>query len=124
MRQVEAYFRSIRGEMRLLAAPKMVVDAMRGFRATPSTNSDRKDVPPDIRQKVDGWYNDQYMPMVRRPAGPDTPVKDFLPGPVMPYFLQGTCISSTTRIPGTPQPARRSRRRQRLLKAARGSITR
>src|SRR3981189_3876483 len=32
MRQVETYFRSIRGEMRLLAASKMVVDAMRGFR--------------------------------------------------------------------------------------------
>src|SRR5512134_2153027 len=30
--QVEIYFRSIRAEMRLLAASKMVVDAMRGFR--------------------------------------------------------------------------------------------
>src|SRR5216117_2339213 len=31
-RQVEIYFRSIRNELRLLAASKMVVDAMRGFR--------------------------------------------------------------------------------------------
>src|SRR5216683_1006235 len=90
-RQVETYFRSIRGEMRLLAASKMVVDAMRGFRDAVD-DLDRKDVPPDMRQRVESWYNDQYMPMVRRLLGPDTPVKDFLPVGSAPYFLQDLYI--------------------------------
>src|SRR5258707_12106828 len=74
-RQVETYFRSIRGELRLLAASKMVVDAMRGFRAAVD-ELDRRDVPADRRRRVDGWYNDPYMPIVRRLLGPDTPVQD------------------------------------------------
>jgi hypothetical protein len=90
-RQVETYFRSIRGEMRLLAASKMVVDAMRGFRDAVD-ELDRRDVPADMRRRVDGWYDDQYMPMVRRLLGPDTPVKDFLPVGSAPYFLQDLYI--------------------------------
>jgi class 3 adenylate cyclase len=91
MRQVETYFRSIRGEMRLLAASKMVVDAMRGFRDAVD-ELDRKDVPPAMRQRVEGWYDDQYMPMVRRLLGAETPVKDFLPVGSAPYFLQDLYI--------------------------------
>ncbi len=99
-RQVETYFRSIRGEMRLLAASKMVVDAMRGFRDAVD-ELDRKDVPPDVRRKVDGWYNDKYMPMVQRLQGADTPVKEFLPVGAAPYFLQDLYIVDN------PHPAER-----------------
>src|SRR5260370_21622608 len=55
----------------------------------------RGDVPPDRRQRVDGCYNDQYMPMVRRLLGPDTPVKDFLTVGSAPYFLQDLYIVDT-----------------------------
>ena len=106
-RQVETYFRSIRGEMRLLAASKMVVDAMRGFRDAVD-ELDRKDVPPDVRQRVDGWYDDNYMPMVRRLLGADTPVKEFLPVGSAPYFLQDLYIVDNPHPAGSPQPARRS----------------
>jgi class 3 adenylate cyclase len=85
--QVEIYFRSIRNEMRLLAASKMVVDAMRGFREAVD-ELDARPVPEEVRQRVLGWYDQQYMPMVRRLLGPDTPVKDFLPVGSAPYFLQ------------------------------------
>ena len=85
--QVENYFRSIRAEMRLLAASKMVVDAMRGFREAVD-ELDAKTVPPEIRQQVVGWYETQYMPMVRRLLGADTPVDEFLPVGAAPYFLQ------------------------------------
>ena len=46
-RQVETYFRGIRNEMRLLAASKMVVDAMRGFR-TAVEELDARPAPDDI----------------------------------------------------------------------------
>src|ERR1700704_1735524 len=49
--QVETYFRSIRNEMRLLAASKMVVDAMRGFRAAVD-DLDVRPVPDELRRRV------------------------------------------------------------------------
>jgi hypothetical protein len=98
--QVETYFRSIRNEMRLLAGSKMAVDAMRGFREAVD-ELDAKPVPEEVRQRVLGWYDQQYMPMVRRLLGPDTPVKEFLPVGSAPYFLQDWYIVDN------PHPARR-----------------
>src|SRR5712672_2459851 len=86
-RQVETYFRSIRAEMRLLAGSKMVVDAMRGFRDAVD-ELDARPVPDEVRQRVVVWYDTQYMPMVRRLLGADTPVQEFLPVGSAPYFLQ------------------------------------
>jgi class 3 adenylate cyclase len=85
--QVETYFRSMRAEMRLLGASKMVVDALRGFRDAVD-ELDARPVPPDVQQRVVGWYDNQYMPMVRRLLGADTPVQEFLPVGSAPYFLQ------------------------------------
>lgn len=98
--QVEAYFRTIRSEMRLLAASKMVVDAMKGFRDAVD-ELDRREVPAETRQKVLGWYNDDYMPMVRRVLNKDVPVDDFLPVGSAPYFLQKLYIVDN------PHPAAR-----------------
>jgi class 3 adenylate cyclase len=86
-RQVEIYFRSIRNELRLLAASKMVVDAMRGFREAVN-ELDARPVPPEVKQRVLGWYDKDYMPRVRRLLGADTPVEEFLPVGSAPYFLQ------------------------------------
>lgn len=85
--QVETYFRSIRAEMRLLAASKMVVDAMRGFREAVD-ELDAKPVPDDVRERVVHWYETDYMPMVRRLLGEKTPIDAFLPVGAAPYFLQ------------------------------------
>jgi class 3 adenylate cyclase len=101
-RQVEIYFRGIRNDMRLLAASKMAVDATRGFREAVD-ELDRKPVPDALRQKVDGWYDTQFMPMVRRLLGPDTAVKEFLPVGSAPYFMQDWYIVSN------PHPADRRR---------------
>src|SRR5215510_2772373 len=47
--QVTIYFRTIRNDMRLLAASKMVVDAMRGFRDAVD-DLDTQPVPDDVRK--------------------------------------------------------------------------
>ncbi len=86
--------------MRLLAASKMVVDAMKGFREAVD-ELDRQEVPADTRQKVLGWYNNDYMPMVRRVLNKDVPVDDFLPVGAAPYFLQKLYIVDN------PHPAAR-----------------
>jgi class 3 adenylate cyclase len=85
--QVEIYFRSIRAELRLLAGSKMVVDAMRGFREAVD-ELDAKPVPDEVRKRVVGWDEADYMPMVRRLLGEKTPIDDFLPVGSAPYFLQ------------------------------------
>jgi class 3 adenylate cyclase len=95
--QVTIYFRSLRAELKLLAASKMVVDAMRGF-SNAVDELDRTEVPPDVRQRVVGWYDGHYMPMVRRLLGKDTPVDDFLPVGSAPYFMQDLYIV------GNPHP--------------------
>ena len=84
---VSNYFRTIRGELRLLATSKMVVDAMHGFRVAVD-ELDARPLPDDVKQRVEGWYEADYMPMVRRLQGADTPLKDFLPVSAAPYFLQ------------------------------------
>jgi hypothetical protein len=85
--QVGIYFRTIRADMRLLSASKMVIDAMHGFRDAVD-ELDAKPVPADVRQRVVNWYEADYMPMVRRLLGPNTPLQDFLPVGSASYFLQ------------------------------------
>ncbi len=85
--QVAIYFRTIRNDLRLLSASKMAVDAMRGFRDAVD-ELDAKPVPDDVRQGVVKWYETDYMPMVRRLLGADTPMQEFLPAGSAPYFLQ------------------------------------
>jgi class 3 adenylate cyclase len=85
--QITIYFRTIRADMRLLSTSKMVVDAMRGFREAVD-ELDARPVPDDVRQRVVHWYETDYMPMVRRLLGANTPLQDFLPVGSAPYFLQ------------------------------------
>ncbi len=89
--QVESYFRTVRSEMRLLAASKMVVDATRGFREAVH-ELDGKDVPADVKQVVHGWYDEQYLPMVRKLLAKDVPAAEFLPVSAASYFLQDLYI--------------------------------
>ena len=89
--QVESYFRTVRNEVRLLAASKMVVDATRGFREAVD-ELDAKEVPADVRQAVLGWYDAQYMPMVRKLLGKDVSADEYLPMTAAPYFLQDLYI--------------------------------
>ena len=89
--QVESYFRTVRNEVRLLAASKMVVDATRGFREAVD-ELDAKEVPADVKQAVLGWYDAQYMPKVRNLLGKDVATEEFLPVSAAPYFLQDLYI--------------------------------
>lgn len=89
--QVESYFRTVRNEIRLLAAAKMVVDATRGFREAVD-ELDNKPVPPEVRESVHGWYDGHYMPMVRKLLGTDVPAAEFMPTSSAAYFLQDLYI--------------------------------
>ncbi|MCC8428810.1 HAMP domain-containing protein [Reyranella aquatilis] len=89
--QVEGYFRTVRSEMRLLAASKMVVDATRGFREAVD-EFDRKEVPAGVKQAVQGWYDGHYLPMVRKLLGANVPTAEFMPVSSAAYFLQDLYI--------------------------------
>ena len=54
-RQVEGYFLTIRNELRVLAASKMVIDATRGFHDAIMELED-KPLPAETSRKVDDWY--------------------------------------------------------------------
>jgi hypothetical protein len=85
--QVENYFRSISGEIQLLANTAMVVEAMHSFRDAVD-ELDRTEVPDDVRTRVENWYAVQFMPTIQRQLGPGASVRDFLPTGSAPYFLQ------------------------------------
>ena len=86
-RQGETYFRTIRNELRLLAASKMVVDATRGFHST-FEDLEQKPVPVELRQKVDDWYAGHFLPNARRLLGKDVAVANFLPKGDAAAYLQ------------------------------------
>ncbi len=86
-RQVETYFRTIRNELSQLAVSKMAVDAARGFNAG-FDELDRADVPFDIRRQVGDWYEEQFLPDMRRILGHEPNVNDYLPVGPAAYYLQ------------------------------------
>src|ERR671917_892430 len=86
-RQVEAYFRTIHAELRLLATSKMVVDATREFRAAVG-DLDRGSASPDLRQKVADWYAEHFIPEMTRVLGREPALADYLPVGAAPYYLQ------------------------------------
>ncbi len=113
--QVSNYFRTMRGELRLLAASKMVVDAMHGFREAVD-GLDGRPIPDGVRQRVEGWYEADYMPMVRRLLGAGTPLKDFLPTSSASYFLQDWYIVQN------PHPRDRRKLLDRAAAGAYGDV--
>ena len=86
-RQIETYFRTIRNELSQLAVSKMAIDAARGFNAG-FDELDRADVPFDIRRQVGDWYEEQFLPDMRRILGKKPNVNDYLPVGPAAYYLQ------------------------------------
>ena len=116
--QVEIYFRSIRNEMRLLAASKMVVDAMRGFRDA-IDELDARPVPPDVLPARAGLVRQrlhaQGAPAARsRHAGPGVPARR-----VGALFPAGLVHRRQSLSQGPAQAGRRTLSRRRLQQVAR-----
>ena len=120
-RQVETYFRTIRAELRLLAA--LQDGGRRHARAFAAAvdELDAEPVPDELRQQASstGTTTD-YLPMVRRLLGDRTPTRRLTCRSARRrYFLQYHYIVANPHTAGPAQAGRRSRRRQRLQQAAR-----
>lgn len=101
-RQVETYFRTIRNDLRLLAASKLATDATREFRKT-FDELDRQKLPGDLPHKVADWYGQNFMPMVRQVLNKDVAATDYLPsGPAATYLQYHYIVAN-------PQPPARRR---------------
>jgi class 3 adenylate cyclase len=99
-RQVETYFRSIRNELRLLAASKMVTDAASSFSAA---FAELDGNPPDagLQKSLDAWYEANIMPGVRRRDGASAKVADYMPQGPAAIWLQHHYIATN------PHPVQR-----------------
>ena len=86
-RQVETYFRTIRGELVQLAATQMVATASKGFSAA-YAELDQSEIRPEIRRSVDDWYASQLGPQMRRLLGKEPNIDDYLPTGAAAYHLQ------------------------------------
>lgn len=86
-RQVEAYFRTVSAELRLLATSKMIVDATREFRRAVG-ELDGAGPSPGVRQRVGDWYAEHVIPEIRRVTGKEPDLSDYLPFGAAPYYLQ------------------------------------
>jgi len=101
-RQVESYFRATQDDLRLLAHTRMLVEAARDFRKG-FEELEKQEVSTDLRQKVEAWYEANYMPTVRRLLGKDVPVADYRPNSAAANYLQYHYIAAN------PQPMARRR---------------
>ena len=99
-RQIEAYFRTIGNELRLFASTKIVADATREFRSTFS-ELEQKPMPDELRGEVEEWYDQNFLPIVRRLLGKDVALADYLPTGVAATYLQYHFIVAN------PQPSSR-----------------
>ncbi|GAU87005.1 adenylate/guanylate cyclase domain-containing protein [Bosea sp. BIWAKO-01] len=86
-RQVEAHFRTMQAELRLLASSKMVVDATREFRIAVD-QLDRGGNSPELRQRVSDWYAENFIPLVTHILGKEPALADYLPVGAAPTYLQ------------------------------------
>lgn len=101
-RQVETYFRSVRDDLRLLATSKMVVEAAQAF-SRGFDELDGQNLPAGVQDKVDAWYEKNYLPSVRRLLGKDIREADYLPqGPAATYLQYHYIVAN-------PQPMARRR---------------
>lgn len=101
-RQIQAYFRTVRNELVLLAASKMVVDATRSFR-TAFDELETAGMEPELHRKVEAWYAANFLPQMDRVLGKDANIADYLPvGPAATYLQYHYIVAN-------PHPAARRR---------------
>jgi class 3 adenylate cyclase len=96
--QIESYFRTIRNELRVLAASKMVMEATRAFHDAIVELED-KPVPDETRRKVDDWYEKTYMPVVRRLLDSNAATADYVPRTPAAFALQYAYIVANPNPP-------------------------
>jgi hypothetical protein len=99
-RQIETYFRTVHAELRLLATSKMVVDSTREFRAAVE-ELEQPGVAPELREKVESWYREHFLPEMRRLLGKEPDLADYLPTSAAANYLQYHYIVTN------PHPAER-----------------
>ena len=98
-RQVETYFRTIRNELRLLAASKMVVDADARVPRSPSTSSTEPACRPNCARRSATGTTTHFMPEMRRLLGQGAARQRLPAGRRAPPTICSTTTSSPIRIP-------------------------
>ncbi|SKA32296.1 Adenylate cyclase, class 3 [Enhydrobacter aerosaccus] len=86
-KQVEAYFRTVRHDLRLLASSKMVVEAMHRFQDG-FEELDHKTPEPDLRAAVERWYEKNFVPEVGHLLGKEAKLADYMPMGWAATYLQ------------------------------------
>ena len=117
-RQIETYFRTIRNELSQLATAKMTIDAARAFRAG-FDELEQSDVPFDLRRKVGDWYEADFLPEMQPRPGQGAEHQRLPAGRARRLLSPVPLHRRQSVSEGPAQAGGRSRRRQRLQRAAR-----
>ena len=89
--QIESYFRTVSNHVESLSDDRMFVEAMQEFgQAYGGLDSLPND--PGLRKAVTGWYEQAYLPAVRRSMPATKPLPEYLPVGAAAYWLQNEYI--------------------------------
>ncbi|MFL6416451.1 MAG: adenylate/guanylate cyclase domain-containing protein [Bryobacteraceae bacterium] len=100
--QIESYFRTVRNHVLSLSEDRMFVDAMQEFDRS-FVQLDSLSSEPAMRQAVDAWYQDEYLPAVSRFITLSKPPSAYLPVGHASYWLQNHFVLPPDRAAYSPE---------------------
>jgi len=89
--QIEAYFQSIRSQVRTLGESRLTVDAFREFRSE-FRKLDGPNPPPELRASLAEYYNKYYLPGLHKLVKPRAAFEEYLPVGRGAYALQAAFL--------------------------------
>lgn len=100
--QIESYFRTVRNHVDSLSDDRMFIEAMREFGAAYS-KLDSLGNNPAVCRAVSAWYEQAYLPEVRRFTALAKPPSDYFPVGMAAYWLQNQYVLPNNRSLHSPQ---------------------
>jgi class 3 adenylate cyclase len=89
--QIEAYFRSMRSQVRTLRESRMVKDALREF-SSEFRKLDGPQASSELRTAITGFYKAQYLPRLHKLVPPRSAFEEYLPVGRGAYALQAAFL--------------------------------
>jgi len=90
--QIEAYFRSIRSQVRTLRESRMAIDALREF-GDEFRGLDGPHPSPELQATIVEYYKSAYLPKLHKLVNPRAAFEDYLPAGVGAYVLQSAFLA-------------------------------